>query len=340
MTSRSPSSPMPIDEDASFDASLRPRRMEEFIGQERIKENVSIYVEAARIRREALDHVLLSGPPGLGKTTLAAILANELEVSFYQTSGPALERARDLVGVLTRLKDHDVFFIDEIHRMQPAVEEYLHSAMEDYHIDVLVDQGRSAQSIRLPLKRFTLVGATTREGLLSGPFRARFGIPVRLDYYPPHELDLIVKRSARILKIEIDSDASMEIARRARGTPRIANRYLRRVRDIATVRKKDRATFEIAHEALDRMGIDPLGLDEMDRRIISCLLEHDGGPVGLKTIAVTVGEEDGTIEDVYEPFLVRIGFLQKTQRGRVASAKAFEYMGETSPGGEQGALFK
>ncbi len=340
MAPRIPSSPMPTDEDAALDASLRPGSMDEFVGQERIKENLSIYVEAARMRGEALDHVLLSGPPGLGKTTLAGIVANELGVKFYQTSGPALERARDLVGVLSRLKEREVFFIDEIHRMQAAVEEYLHSAMEDYHIDVLVDQGRSAQSIRLPLKRFTLLGATTREGLLSGPFRARFGIPIRLDYYPPHELDLIVKRSARILQIQIDSDASMEIARRARGTPRMANRYLRRVRDLATVRRKPRAGFDVAREALDRMGIDHIGLDEMDRRIISCLLAHDGGPVGLKTIAVTVGEEEDTIEDVYEPFLVRVGFLKKTPRGRVASAKAFEHMGKSLPGGGQGVLFK
>ncbi len=311
-----------------YERSLRPQKLAEFVGQERASSNLALYIEAARRRSEALDHVLLSGSPGLGKTTLAGIIANELGVTFRATSGPAVERAGDLVGLLTQLDAGDVLFIDEVHRIPVQVAEYLHAAMEDYCSDIVIDRGPGARSVRMPLQRFTLIGATTREGLLSGPFRARFGIHEKLEFYPPAELAEIVRRSARILALEIDDAAAVELARRARGTPRIANRLLRRVRDVAEVAGEKRVTMKLAIEGLDRLGVDADGLDPMDRKILACILRHGGGPVGLKTIAVSVGEEDDTIEEVYEPFLIQQGYLRKSPKGRVLSPRAYECLGE------------
>jgi Holliday junction DNA helicase RuvB len=314
-------------DDEVFDRSLRPRRIEEFIGQDRSRENLALYIEAAKRRGEALDHVLLSGAPGLGKTTLAGIMANELAVSMHQTSGPALDRPGDLVGLLTDLDERDVLFIDEIHRVPAQVAEYLHAAMEDYAVDVVIDRGPGARSLRMPLKHFTLVGATTREGLLSGPFRARFGIQEKLEFYPPEDLARIVKRSASILDMEVDERAADEIAKRARGTPRIANRFLRRVRDVAEVSGSKQVTLDVANEGLRRLGVDEVGLDAMDRKILDTLHRHAGTAVGLKTIAVSVGEEQDTIEEVYEPFLIQQGFLLKSPKGRLLGRRAYEHMG-------------
>jgi Holliday junction DNA helicase RuvB len=328
----------------AFERTVRPQKMDEFIGQGRARGNLSLYVEAARRRGEALDHVLLSGLPGLGKTTLAGILANEIGVSLRITSGPAIERAGDLVGLLTQLEARDVLFIDEIHRIPPQVAEYLHAAMEDFAVDIVIDRGPGARSVRMPLQQFTLIGATTREGLLPAPFRARFGIHEKLDFYPPDELSLIVKRSARILGNPIDDDAAVEIARRSRGTPRIANRFFRRVRDVAEVQDEKRVTMDIATRGLRMLGLDPTGLDAMDRKILQAILSHGGGPVGVKTIAVSVGEEEDTIEDVYEPFLIQQGFLQKTPKGRLLGPRAYEHLGQkppTGPGaGGQEVLFR
>lgn len=314
-------------DDEVFDRSLRPKRLGEFVGQDRMRENLALYIEAAKRRAESLDHVLLSGAPGLGKTTLAAILANELGVAIHTTSGPALDRPGDLVGLLTDLEERDVLFIDEIHRIGAQVGEYLHAAMEDYAVDVIIDRGPGARSLRMPLKHFTLVGATTREGLLSGPFRARFGIQEKLDFYPPEDLARIVRRSASILDVKIDEEAAVEIAKRARGTPRVANRFLRRVRDVAEVSGARRVTLRVANDGLARLGVDEVGLDAMDRKILDTIHRHAGAAVGLKTIAVSVGEEQDTIEEVYEPFLIQQGFLRKTPKGRLLGPRAHEHMG-------------
>jgi Holliday junction DNA helicase RuvB len=336
-------SPDVCDGDEAFERSVRPQRMNEFIGQTRTRENLSIYIEAAKRRGEALDHVLLSGSPGLGKTTLAGILANEIGVNLRVTSGPAIERAGDLVGLLTQLEARDVLFIDEIHRMPPQVAEYLHAAMEDFAVDIVIDRGPGARSVRMPLQQFTLIGATTREGLLPSPFRARFGIHEKLEFYPPEDLAEIVRRSAGILGYAIDHDAAVEIAKRSRGTPRIANRFFRRVRDVAEVQGEKRVTIAIAEKGLDMLGLDATGLDGMDRKILSAILNHGGGPVGVKTIAVSVGEEEDTIEEVYEPFLIQQGFLRKTPKGRLLGQKAYEHLGEKPPAagdaGGQDVLF-
>jgi Holliday junction DNA helicase RuvB len=305
---------------------LRPLTFAEFVGQKKIVNNLRVYIEAARAREEALDHILFSGPPGLGKTTLGHIVAHEIGTEFRATSGPVLEKPADLAGVLTKLGRFDVLFIDEIHRINVAVEEYLYSAMEDYCIDILIDQGPHSRLIKIEVPPFTLIGATTREGLLTTPFRARFGVLEKLDYYPAEELLEVVLRSAKILKIDVSDDAALIIARRSRGTPREANRYLRRIRDLAQVKSSGRITASLAEEGLRMLGIDEIGLDAMDRRILKTLIRHAGGPLGLKTISVSVGETEDTIEDVYEPFLIQQGFLKKTPRGRVATRQAFEHM--------------
>lgn len=324
-----------FDEDAELDNTLRPSRFEEFPGQEKAKEELQLYVEAAKRRGDTLDHVLLHGPPGLGKTTLASILANEMGVTMHNTSGPVLERPADLAGLLTNLREGDVFFIDEIHRLNHVVEEHLYSAMEDFKIDIMVDRGPSARSLTLTLERFTLVGATTRTGLLTAPLLARFGIPIRLDFYTPDELYLIVFRAARILGVAIDEEGAMEIARRSRGTPRIANRYLRRVRDYAQVRANGRITGEIAGAAFEMLRVDHIGLDEMNRLILSNIIQkYNGGPVGLNTLAVAVGEESGTLEVVYEPYLIHMGFIKRTSRGRMVTDLAYRHLGLRAPGSQ------
>jgi Holliday junction DNA helicase RuvB len=314
--------------EAEYERSLRPKGFGEFTGQESIIENLRIFIQAARARGEALDHVLFTGPPGLGKTTLAHIIATEMEADIKTTSGPVLERAGDLAGLLTTLEEGDVLFIDEIHRLSAVVEEYLYSAMEDYKLDIMIDSGPSARSIQIELKPFTLVGATTRAGLLSAPLRSRFGITNRLDYYAAPALQRIIERSARLLDVAIDSEGSLELARRSRGTPRIANRLLHRTRDFAQVKGDGRITREIAHIALRALEVDEHGLDEMDKRILLTIIEKfGGGPVGLNTIAVAVGEEPGTIEEVYEPFLIQEGFLTRTPRGREATRAAYRHFG-------------
>ena len=313
---------------ASFDNKLRPVVFDDFVGQEKARERLMISVEAAKQRGDALDHVLLSGPPGLGKTTLCYILAQAMGVQVHATSGPVIDKPSDLAGMLTSINPGDILFIDEIHRLQTTVEEYLYSAMEDFVLDIMIDQGPNARSIRLDLPRFTLVGATTRSGLLSAPLRSRFSINARLDYYTPEELAKIVTRSAGILEVGIDGPGALEIARRSRGTARIANNLLRRVRDYAQVRAGGRIDAAVADSALAMEGIDRTGLDEMDKRILSCICEDfGGGPVGLNTIAVSVGEEAGTIEDVYEPYLIQEGYLARTPRGREATPLAFDALG-------------
>ena len=332
----------PQPEDASFEAGLRPHRLADFTGQGKLKENLSIAIEAARMRGEAMDHVLLYGPPGLGKTTLASIIAEELEVAFTATSGPVLQKKLDLTGILSNIRARQVFFVDEIHRLLPDVEEMFYSALEDFRVDILVGSGPGARTHSLPMPRFTAIGATTRQGLVSAPLRGRFGLVLRLEPYTVDELTEIVKRSARLLEVEIAAAAAEEIARRCRGTPRIANRLLRRVRDYAQVRADGRITMAAAQTALDLYNVDRYGLDEIDQKIMLTILEkYRGGPVGLNTIAASISEEPGTIEEVYEPYLIQLGLLNRTQRGREATARAFEYF-QIEPklrGRNQPALF-
>jgi Holliday junction DNA helicase RuvB len=312
------------------DNALRPLRFDDFAGQSKIVSNLRIFVEAARMRGESLDHVLLFGPPGLGKTTLSNIIANELGVGFKVTSGQVLDKPGDLAGLLTSLEDNDVLFIDEIHRLSPIVEEYLYSAMEDYRIDIMIDKGPSARTIQIDLNKFTLIGATTRSGLLTSPLRARFGINCHLEYYDSHVLAGIVERSARLLGIHIDSKAAAEISRRSRGTPRIANALLRRVRDFAQVKGNGAIDLEIARYALEALNIDTFGLDEIDNKLLSTIIDKfKGGPVGLNTIATAMGEDAGTIEDVYEPYLIKEGFIKRTPRGREATELAYKHLGKT-----------
>ncbi|MEY3386265.1 MAG: Holliday junction helicase RuvB [Bacteroidota bacterium] len=336
---RSNASTDPIRRDDDIDASLRPVTFDDFTGQRKIVENLRIFISAARGRGEALDHVLLTGPPGLGKTTLSHIIAREMGTNIKITSGPVLEKPGDLAGLLTSLDENDILFIDEIHRLSPVVEEYLYSAMEDFRLDIMIDSGPAARSVQLSVPRFTLVGATTRQGLLTAPLRSRFGITNRLDYYDAADLTLVIERSAALLKAAIDADGARELARRARGTPRIANRLLRRTRDFAEVKAGGVITREIARMALDALDVDEFGLDEMDTRVMMALIEKfSGGPVGISTLAVAVGEDSGTLEEVYEPFLIQQGFLQRTPRGRVATPLAYRHMG-VSPTKESGSLF-
>lgn len=316
-----------------FDNALRPLRFGDFSGQQKVVENLEVFVEAAKYRGEPLDHTLLHGPPGLGKTTLSNIIANELGVGFKITSGPVLDKPGDLAGILTSLEPRDVLFIDEIHRLSPVVEEYLYSAMEDYRIDIMIDKGPSARSIQIDLNPFTLVGATTRSGLLTAPLRARFGINLHLEYYGPEMLQKIIKRSAMILKVPIDDDAAIEIARRSRGTPRIANALLRRVRDFAQVKGNGRIDRDIARLSLSALNIDQYGLDEIDNKILLTIIDKfRGGPVGVSTIATAIGEDTGTVEEVYEPYLIMEGFIKRTQRGRMVTPLAYQHLGRPMTG--------
>jgi Holliday junction DNA helicase RuvB len=321
-----------VDEDAQYEAGLRPRTLDDYIGQERVRANLQVSITAARQRREALDHVLLYGPPGLGKTTLAYVIGQELGVAVRATAGPVLERPGDLAAILTSLGEHEVLFIDEIHRMSPAIEEVLYPAMEDYELDIVIGQGPGARSIKVPLQKFTLIGATTRAGLLTAPLRSRFGIVHRLDFYGDVDLQEIIRRSARILNVPIDESAAAELARRSRGTPRIANRLLRRVRDYAQVKAGGTITLEVAKDGLELLEVDERGFDEVDRKLLRTIIDKfGGGPVGINSIAAAMSEESDAIEDIYEPFLIQIGFLDRTPRGRVATPLAYKYFGLTAP---------
>ena len=321
-----------ISEDAEIEVGLRPRNLSEYIGQEKAKNNLEIYIKAALERREALDHVLLYGPPGLGKTTLASIIANEMGVNIRITSGPAIEKAGDLAAILTNLSEHDILFIDEIHRMSRTVEEILYPAMEDYALDIIIGKGPAAKSIRIDLPKFTLIGATTRAGLLTAPLRDRFGVVHHLEYYTVQELTTIILRSAEVLHVEIDRNGAVELARRSRGTPRLANRLLKRVRDFAQVKYDGKITYEVAVFALDLLEVDRHGLDQSDRLILRTIIEKfAGGPVGLDTLAASLGEDAGTLEDVYEPYLLQNGFLNRTSRGRMATELAYEHLGIAFP---------
>jgi len=344
MTRAEITTPEVLADESVVELSLRPQRLSEFIGQQKVKESLRVWIDAALARREPLDHALFFGPPGLGKTTLAELIARELGVNIRTTSGPALEKPGDLVGTLTNMRQGDILFIDEIHRLRPIIEEFLYPAMEDYKIDIRLSEGPKAQTITMPIEPFTLIGATTRFGMLTPPMRARFGIIERLNYYPVEDLEQIVFRSADVMNLEIDDDGAHEIARRSRGTPRVTNRLLRRVRDYAQVKADGRVTLTIASQALAMLDVDEFGLDDMDARVLKTIIEKfDGGPVGLNTIAAAVGEDSNTLEEVYEPFLVQQGFLQRTPRGRMATPQAYRHFGYTPPAqnpvGGQGSLF-